>query len=348
MTKTTPPKQHPHIEHKIGILIINLGTPSHYGYFSIRKYLKEFLSDPRVIETNPILWKMLLHCFILPIRPFMTGKKYKQIWLAKHNQSPLRYYTQAQAKKLHALTHSKHPAWIVDYAMRYGQPSIEKKITDLMKQGCHQILFMPLYPQYCSATTASVNDEIYRVLKTIRWQPDIRIVPHYPDHPQYINALVTSVKNHLKKLSFTPDALVSSYHGIPQTYFDQGDPYSCFCYKTNRLFNQALEKAAIKIENHISFQSRFGPKAWLQPYTADVLKTLIAKGHKKILLIAPGFAADCIETLEEIDIEYKNLFLSLGGEQFARVPCLNDHPDHIQLIYQLLLSNLWHSPPKQA
>jgi ferrochelatase len=336
MNKSTTPDKHPKIHDKIGVLVLNLGTPDGYGYFAVRKYLKEFLSDRRVIEVNPILWKLILNFFILPLRPFVTGKKYQQIWMNDVNESPLKYYTKSQAEKLQELVVKKQPNLIVDYAMRYGNPSIESKINDLLKKGCKKIIFLPLYPQYCSATTATMSDEIYSCLKKIRWQPEIRIAGHYPDDKVYIEALVNSVKNHIKTIDFKPDAILSSYHGIPKIYFEKGDPYSCFCHKTNRLFNEELKRKRVKIENHISFQSRFGPKEWLKPYTADVLKELVDKGVKNLIVITPGFASDCIETLEEVDIEYRALFLELGGKNFSLVPCLNDSEDGIKLIKNLL------------
>jgi len=341
MSKNNLPNQHPKTHDKTGALVLNLGTPDGYGYFAVRKYLKEFLSDNRVIEVNRVLWKLILNFFILPLRPFATGKKYKQIWIKDVDESPLKFYTKSQAKKLQESVTKKHPNLIVDYAMRYGNPSIESKIDDLIKKGCKKIIFIPLYPQYCSATTATICDEIYRALKKIRWQPEVRIVGQYPDNKIYIKALVDSVKNHIKTLDFKPDAILSSYHGIPKIYFKKGDPYSCFCHKTNRLFNEQLKKQKIKIENHISFQSRFGPKEWLKPYTADVLKELVEKGVKNLIVITPGFASDCIETLEEVDMEYRDLFLELGGEKFSLVPCLNDSDDGIKLINDLLESNLW-------
>jgi ferrochelatase len=341
MSKDNLPNGHPKIHYKTGVLVLNLGTPDGYGYFAVRKYLKEFLSDSRVIEVNRVLWKLILNFFILPLRPFATGKKYKQIWMNDVDESPLKFYTKSQAKKLQELTNKTHPNLIVDYAMRYGNPSIESKINGLIKAGCKKILFIPLYPQYCSATTATICDEIHRSLKKIRWQPEVRIVGQYPDNKIYIEALVNSVKNHIKTLDFKPDAILSSYHGIPKIYFEKGDPYSCFCNKTNRLFNEELKKQEIKIENHISFQSRFGPKEWLKPYTADVLKGLVDKGVKNLIVITPGFASDCIETLEEVDMEYRELFLELGGKNFSLIPCLNDSNDGIKLINDLLESNLW-------
>jgi len=342
MSQSNLPKNHPVIHNKIGVLILNLGTPDGYGYFAIRKYLKQFLSDRRVIEVNPIIWKVILNCFILPFRPFATGKKYQEIWMEASNESPLKYYTRSSADKLQELVNQQeHNNLVIDYAMRYGNPSIETKIHSLLERGCTKIIFLPLYPQYCSATTATICDEIYRVLKKIRWQPEIRIIGQYPDNRFYIQALVNSVINHMKTLDFKPDAILSSYHGIPKMYFEKGDPYQCFCHKTNRLFSEELVRQQINITNHISFQSRFGPKEWLKPYTADVLHKLIDDGVKNLLVITPGFASDCIETLEEVNMEYKDLFLEAGGKNFSLVPCLNDSEDGINLIYHLLKSNLW-------
>lgn len=341
MSDNILPKNHPEIHHKIGVLIINLGTPDHYDYFSVRRYLKEFLSDNKVIEMNPILWQIVLNLFILTFRPKSTGAKYKKIWFHDKKDSPLRYYTRLQATGLQKTISNKHSNIIVDYAMRYGNPSIENKIQHLLKNGCSKILFIPMYPQYCASTTATVNDEIYRIIKNIRWQPNIRISPPYHDNKTYIKSLVSSLVNHKKTLSWKPDAILSSYHGIPQTYFDKGDPYPCFCRKTNRLFSEEIKKQAIEIPNYISFQSRFGPRQWIKPYTEDVIKDLLKKGVRNLLVITPGFSVDCIETLEEVGIEYKNLFIENGGKNFSLVPCLNDSPEGLNLINELFRSNLW-------
>ncbi|MDA9231349.1 ferrochelatase [Rickettsiales bacterium] len=342
MTNNNLPEKHQKIHKKTGVLIVNLGTPDGYDYFSIRKYLKEFLSDRRVIEVSPIIWKIILNLFILPFRPKIVGKKYKEIWNQETNESPLKYYTRMQAQKVQeGFAKDKKEDIIIDYAMRYGNPSIESKINDLLKNGCDKIIFIPLYPQYCSATTATVCDEIYRIMKKIRWQPAIRIAPQYCDNNLYIESLANSLEEHLKHISFEPDAILSSYHGIPQQYFEKGDPYQCFCHKSNRLFNEELLKRDIKIKNHISFQSRFGPKKWLQPYTEDVILELIKNGVKNLVVIAPGFASDCIETLEEINMEYRDLFMDNGGENFSLIPCLNDSPDSIKLIKSLIKQNLW-------
>ncbi|MDA7705185.1 ferrochelatase [Rickettsiales bacterium] len=334
------PKNHPKISNNIGVLIINLGTPNNYDFFSVRKYLKEFLSDKRVIEVNPILWQIILNLFILTFRPGKTGKNYQKIWLHDKKMSPLLYYTKLQAEQLHNSLNKKNPNLIIDFAMRYGNPSIASKIKKLQNQKCRKIIFIPLYPQYASATTASINDKIYDIMQKIRYQPAIRIQHSYYDHDLYINALVNSVKKHLKILKFQPDAIISSYHGIPKEYFEKGDPYQCFCHKTNRLFSEKLQKDKIEIPNFIAFQSRFGPKEWLKPYMEDVLDDMIAKNYKKILVISPGFASDCIETLEEINIGYRELFLKKGGKDFDFIPCLNDNSDHIKLLEKLVKDNL--------
>ena len=325
--------QHPAVAYgKTGILLINLGTPDSYKWLDIRSYLKEFLSDRRVIETNQVLWFFILNLIILNFRPHKTAKNYKKIWFEKENVSPLRYYTEIQASKLGKRFNKKNV--FVDYAMRYGSPSIKYKISVLKEKGCDNIIILPLYPQYASPTTASVCDEVFRVLLKMRWQPSIQIVPHYESNPFYINALVSSIKEKIKSISYVPDLVITSYHGIPDKYFLKGDPYHCYCYKTTRLVE---EKINLKTPFLVTFQSRFGPQKWLTPYTDKTLEELPSKGIKKVLLICPGFSSDCIETLEEISIEAKKSFLEGGGEKFDFVPCLNDREDHIELLYQLVL-----------
>lgn len=340
------PHNHKSIEQKTGILLINLGTPDDYSYSSVRKYLKEFLSDRRVIEMNPLLWQIILRCLVLPIRPISTAKKYQKIWLSSVNESPLRHYTKLQAIKLNLELQANNMQkynFVVEYAMRYGKPSIAEKINYLLENKCRKILFLPLYPQYCAATTASVCDEIYRVLKNIRWQPDIRVINGYHDDKIYIQSLVSSLKQYLCTIDFQPQAILSSYHGIPQAYFHKGDPYSCLCHKTNRLFNEELIKNNINIKNHISFQSRFGAQKWLQPYTEEKIHNLRQQGITNLLVVTPGFAADCIETLEEVNIEYKDLFVKLGGKNFATLPCLNDSDISIKLLHHLVMKSTWHN-----
>ncbi len=322
--------EHPKINFgKTGVLLINLGTPDSTNWLDIRKYLKEFLSDRRVIEVNPIIWKVILHLFILNFRPSKTAKAYKEIWMKDENMSPLRYYTIMQTKKLLDRISSKN--LIVDYAMRYGNPSIKSKIFKLQAAGCERLIILPLYPQYAAATTATVCDEVYRVLMEMRWQPSLQIIPHYESEPLYINALVNSIKLKLSEISWKPDLILASYHGIPQKYFDKGDPYHCYCHKTSRLITEELKNIEIKT----TFQSRFGPEKWLQPYTDKTLESLPKEGKKNIVVICPGFSSDCVETLEEINIQGKESFLNSGGKNFDMVPCLNDNDDHINLLEKL-------------
>ncbi len=328
-------KDHPKINFgKTGILLINLGTPDSTKWIDIRRYLKEFLSDRRVIEVNPFIWKIILNLFILTFRPSKTAKAYKEIWMEKENMSPLRYYTANQSKKLSELIGNENI--IVNYAMRYGNPSIKSKIKELHQKGCENLVIVPLYPQYAAATTATVCDEVYRTLMVMRWQPSLKIVPHYEAEPLYIDALVNSIKDKISKINWKPDLIIASYHGIPKKYFDKGDPYHCYCHKTTRLISEKFKDVEIKT----TFQSRFGPDEWLQPYTDKTLEKLPDKGKKNILVMCPGFASDCVETLEEIAIQGKDSFLKAGGDNFEVIPCLNDSQDHINLLKHLVNKNL--------
>ena len=326
------PIEHPKIpEFKTGILLVNLGTPDSTKWLDIRRYLKEFLSDRRVIEVNPLLWKIILNLIILTFRPAKTAKAYKKIWLKKENMSPLRYYTIQQTNKLKKSL--KNSSLIIDYAMRYGNPSIRGKIENLKKKGCEKLIILPLYPQYAAATTATVCDEVYRSLMKMRWQPSVQIIPHYESEPLYIKALVKSIEKKIKEIKWTPEVIIASYHGIPNSYFKKGDPYHCYCHKTTRLMTERLKK---KIPIITTFQSRFGPEEWLKPYTDKTLEKLPSEGRKKVLLICPGFSSDCVETLEEISIEGKETFLESGGKNFEVIPCLNDNKDHISLFKHLV------------
>ena len=328
-------REHPPIKFgKTGVLIINLGTPDSTSWLDIRKYLKEFLSDRRVIEVNPIIWQFILNVFILTFRPSKTAKAYKEIWMKDKNISPLLHYTQRQAEKLSNLM-SKNDL-LIDYAMRYGNPSIRSKIATLHKMGCENLIILPLYPQYAAATTATVCDEVYRTLMKMRWQPSLKIISHYESDPLYIEALVNSLNKKIKEINWKPDLILASYHGIPQKYFDKGDPYYCYCHKTTRLMSEKFTSIEIKT----TFQSRFGPEKWLQPYTDKTLETLPHEGKKNILAICPGFSSDCVETLEEIQIQGKESFLDSGGENFDMVPCLNDNNDHIVLLKSLIQKNI--------
>jgi len=319
---------------KTGVLIINLGTPDSTSWFDIRKYLKEFLSDKRVIEVNPIIWQVILNLFILTFRPSKTAKAYKEIWMKNENMSPLLYYTQKQSEKISKFI--KKENLIIDFAMRYGNPSIKSRINKLREQGCENLVILPLYPQYAAATTATVCDEVYRTLMNMRWQPSLKIVPHYESNPLYIDALVKSINKKISEISWKPDLIIASYHGIPKKYFDKGDPYHCYCHKTTRLMSEKFNSIEIKT----TFQSRFGPQAWLQPYTDKTLESLPEEGKKNILIICPGFSSDCVETLEEILIQGKESFLKSGGENFDMVPCLNDNDDHIFLLKSLIEQNI--------
>tara|TARA_A100001011_G_scaffold353197_1_gene394547 strand:+ start:72 stop:1064 length:993 start_codon:yes stop_codon:yes gene_type:complete len=326
---------HPKINFgKTGILLVNLGTPDSTSWFDIRKYLKEFLSDRRVIELNPILWKIILNLFILNFRPSKTAKAYKEIWMKEENMSPLLYYTQKQTNKISKLISNDNI--VVDFAMRYGNPSIRKKINILHQCGCENLIVLPLYPQYAAATTATVCDEVYRVLMSMRWQPSLKIIPHYESHPLYIDALVNSINDKIKNISWKPDLILASYHGIPKKYFDKGDPYHCYCHKTTRLISEKFKSIEIKT----TFQSRFGPQEWLQPYTDKTLENLPGEGKKNVLAICPGFSSDCVETLEEIHIQGKETFMKSGGKNFDMIACLNDNDDHIKLLKNLIQTNI--------
>ena len=322
---------HPKVNYgKTGVLLVNLGTPNSTSWWDIRKYLKEFLSDKRVIEVNFFLWQIILNLFILTFRPSKTAKAYKEIWMRKENMSPLRYYTEMQTKKLKEKI--KNEGIIIDHAMRYGNPSIKNTIENLKKEGCEELIVLPLYPQYAAATTATVCDEVYRSLMKMRWQPSLQIIPHYESEPLYIDALVKSINKKISELNWKPDLIVASYHGIPKKYFDKGDPYHCYCQKTSRLITEKFNKIPIQT----TFQSRFGPQEWLQPYTDKTLENLPKEGKKNILVVCPGFSSDCVETLEEIAIQGKNSFLKYGGKNFDIVPCLNDNEDHINLLKYLV------------
>ena len=322
---------HPEVKFgKTGVLLVNLGTPDSTNWWDIRKYLKEFLSDRRVIEVNPIVWQIILNLFILTFRPSKTAHAYKKIWRKETNESPLLYFTRSQAIKLREKMGNENI--IIDFAMRYGNPSINLKLNLLKEAGCENIIILPLYPQYAAATTATVCDEVYRTLMRMRWQPSLQIIPHYESEELYINALVKSIENKIKSINWKPELIVSSYHGIPKKYFDQGDPYHCYCHKTTRLLK---EKYSL-IDIQTTFQSRFGPQEWLTPYTDKTLESLPKKGVKNLLVICPGFASDCVETLEEINIQGRESFLESGGENFDLIPCLNDSSDHIDLFEKLV------------
>lgn len=330
-------ESHPDIpDAKIGVLLINLGTPDGTGYWAIRRYLSEFLSDRRVIEMSPLLWQPLLQGIILTFRPHRSGRAYARIWDNETDESPLRRITREQAETLDGEIDGDDI--VVEWAMRYGHPSITGKLTALREQGCTRILLAALYPQYSATTTASAYDKAFEALQKMRWQPAIRTLPPYYDDPAYIDALKTTFEVHLKTLDWRPDAVLASFHGLPKKYFAAGDPYYCHAAKTARLLREAVEYS--EDELRLTFQSRFGPAAWLEPYTDDVLAELAAAGKKNLVVTMPGFAADCLETLDEIENESRAHFVAAGGENFSVVPCLNAGPESITLLKSLIAREL--------
>lgn len=322
---------------KTGVVIVNLGTPDGTDFWSVRRYLKEFLSDQRVIEVNPLLWQLILNLFILTFRPGKTAKAYKAVWRKDTNESPLRYYTRQQGEKL-ANAFESHDNIEVTWAMRYGQPNIKKALNDLEKKGCTRLIVLPLYPQYSATTTATVNDEVFRCLMKMRWQPTLRIVPPYERHPMYIQALKKSISTHLDTLDWVPEKILVSFHGVPVEYIEKGDPYKAFCERTFQALQEAMPKDAPPLL--LTFQSRFGPREWLQPYTDKTIEALAKDGGRKIAVITPGFASDCIETLEEIQLEGGEIFETAGGTHFTAIPCLNDNEDAIDLLTELSKESL--------
>jgi ferrochelatase len=325
------PADHPLVScAAVGVLIVNLGTPDATDAKSVRRYLREFLHDKRVIEEDTITWKFVLNAIILPLRPGRKGLDYQKIWNNEKNESPLKTITRSQADKLTATLAPYGNRVVVDWAMRYGNPSMRSRLAALMSQGCDRILVVPLYPQYAAATSATVCDEAFRALMKMRWQPALRVAPPYYDDPVYIDALATSLDAHLKTLPFQPEVIVASFHGIPQDYFDKGDPYYCHCAKTTRLLRARLRLDDDKLI--MTFQSRFGRAEWLKPYTDATVKALAARGVKNLAVITPGFSADCLETLEEIAGENAEYFHHAGGENFAAIPCLNDSEPGMRVI----------------
>lgn len=332
-----PPGHPPFKVGKIGVLLINLGTPEGTSYWPMRRYLKEFLSDRRVIEVNPVLWWVLLNGIILTTRPRKSGHAYEQIWNRELNESPLKTITRSQTAKLAARLEGL-PQVIVDWGMRYGLPPVGERIAALKEQGCDRILLFPLYPQYSASTTATALDKAYDALKTMRWQPAVRTVPPYFDNPAHIEGLAQSLTAHLKTLDWEPDMILASFHGLPKDYFMAGDPYHCQCLKTARLLAEKLGLPREKLQ--VAFQSRFGKAEWLQPYAQETVEQLPGKGVKKLLMITPGFASDCVETLEEVAIGLKETFEEAGGEQFSVVPCLNDSEPSITMLERLVRHEL--------
>ena len=323
------PADHPPVKApRIGVLLLNLGTPDATDYWSVRRYLREFLSDRRVIETPKLLWWPLLNLVILSVRPQKSGANYARIWDQRTNESPLLVITRAQTAAL--ADRLAGDGVMVDFAMRYGNPSTASKLQALRDAGCDRILLVPLYPQYSATTTATANDKAFAALQTMRWQPAVRTAPAYFAEPAYVAALAKSIADGVAALDFTPDLVLTSYHGMPQSYLERGDPYHCQCHKTTRLVRETLGWPEGKLM--LTFQSRFGPTKWLQPYTDETLKALPARGIKKIAVLAPAFSADCIETLEEIAITGREQFMHAGGESFAYIPCLNASPGGMDMI----------------
>ncbi len=332
------PPGHPKVNKgKIGVLLMNLGTPEATSYWPMRRYLKEFLSDRRVIEVNRALWWIILNGIILTFRPRRSGRAYEKIWNKALNESPLKTITRGQSEKLQGALKDR-PEIIVDWGMRYGLPSAGERIQALKGQGCDRILLFPLYPQYSAATTATALDKSFDALKAMRWQPSIRSVPPYFDHPAYIDALANSLKQHIKGLPWKPDMILASFHGLPREYLTKGDPYHCHCMKTARLLREKMKFSPEKFQ--VVFQSRFGRAEWLQPYAQETVEHLPAMGVKNLVMIMPGFSADCVETLEEVAIGLDETFKHAGGENFSAVPCLNDSQPSTDMLEELVRQEL--------
>jgi ferrochelatase len=338
-TSTHRPPDHPAVAAGgIGVLLVNLGTPDATDADSVRRYLSEFLADKRVIEQDGLLWKLVLNGYILRFRPRRKGRDYDKIWNHEKNESPLKTITRSQAEKLSSILEPLGPHVAVDWAMRYGNPSIASRLDALAAKGCERILLVPLYPQYAAATTATACDEVFRVLMKMRWQPALRVVPPYFDEPVYIEALASTLETELTRLPFRPDVILASFHGIPKEYVLKGDPYYCHCAKTTRLLRERLKFDEQKFR--LTFQSRFGRAEWLQPYTDMTVKALAKQGVKNIAVITPGFSADCLETLEEIAVENAHIFKHHGGENFVAIPCLNDSEAGMLVIWTVVLREL--------
>ena len=322
---------------KVGVLLVNLGTPDGTSYAPMRRYLAEFLSDRRVIEWSRLFWYPILYGIVLNTRPKRSGKLYDRIWNHEKNESPLRTYTRAQGEKL-ATALTDIPNVVVDWAMRYGQPSIESVTDRLLQQGCERIVVFPLYPQYSATTTATVNDKFFEALMKKRFMPAIRTIPSYETEPVYIEALARSIESHLATLSFAPEVILASYHGIPKSYSDKGDPYREQCLETSRLLRIRLGMDENQFRS--TFQSRFGPEEWLQPYTDETVENLAKQGVKSVAVLNPGFVVDCLETVDEIGNEAAHLFHENGGENFSHIPCLNDSAEGMKVIETMVRREL--------
>jgi ferrochelatase len=322
----------------IGVLIVNLGTPDAPTPAAVRRYLKQFLTDPRVIEKDSVFWKMALNGVILPIRSRRKAREYQNIWNRDKDESPFKTITRSQAEKLAGILEPLGKHVIVDWAMRYGSPSIASRLEVMVTWGCERILVMPLYPQYSAATTATVCDEVFRFLMRQRRQPAVRILPAYYEDPYYIEVLASSLTAELRALSFTPDVIVASYHGMPKDYVAKGDPYQSQCVRTTELLRKQLGFDEQKLM--LTYQSRFGRAQWLEPYTLNTVRALARRGVKNLVVLTPGFSADCLETLEEIAVENAHVFKRAGGQNFAAIPCLNDSEAGMLMIWQLAMREL--------
>jgi ferrochelatase len=314
---------------RVGVLIVNLGTPNGTDYWSIRRYLQEFLSDRRVIETPRALWLPILQVILLR-RPRAKGRDYEAIWNKDRDEGPLKTITRSQSEKLGRVLRNLDKDVVVDWAMRYGAPPIGARLKALQAEGCGRVLVIPLYPQYCAASTATVGDKAFEALRSMRWQPAVRVAAPYYDDPVYIDALARSIRAGLASLDFEPEVMLASYHGIPQAFSDKGDPYHRHCAETTRLLRAALGMNEERLK--MTFQSRFGRGEWLEPYTSETVRDLASRGVKRVAVVTPGFAADCLETLEEIGVENAGYFREAGGERFAAIPCLNDSAEGMGVI----------------
>jgi protoporphyrin/coproporphyrin ferrochelatase len=328
----------PSTDGRIGVLLVNLGTPDATGYWAMRRYLKEFLSDRRVIEVNRLKWWPVLNLIILTSRPRRKGRDYDKIWNKERDESPLKTVTRSQSDQLEEILGKVDKRLRVDWAMRYGNPSIRSRLEALADQNCERILLVPLYPQYAAATTATVCDEAFRALERMRFQPALRVAAPYYAEPAYIEALAASLNAGLAKLAFKPEVIVASFHGVPEDYVAKGDPYAKHCAETTRLLRQKLKMDEERLQ--MTFQSRFGKAEWIKPYTDATVKSLAERGVKSLAVITPGFAADCLETLEEIAMENADIFKAAGGENFATIPCLNDSPGGMAVIRDVVLREL--------
>ncbi|ALM51596.1 ferrochelatase [Halomonas huangheensis] len=349
------PEDHPAVRSaRVGVLIANLGTPDNTDYWSVRRYLSEFLSDQRVVDYPRWLWQPLLQLVILSRRPFISGEAYRSVWNREQNESPLLTTTRQQANKLAATLESRFGEGVaVAYGMRYGNPSTDSAVRELQARGCQRILFFPLYPQYASPTTATACDQFFRSLMKLKWQPAARTVPAYFEHESYMRALAASVRDALGENGLddeglgdnqpvakdaAPSVLVASYHGVPKRFLRDGDPYYCQCCKTSRLLAEALGLDEQRLVT--TFQSKFGPEEWVGPATVDKVAELARAGHRHIAVLSPAFATDCVETLEEIQQEIRDSFMAAGGERFTYIPCLNDRDDHITALADIAAGEL--------